>query len=160
MNSTRQDSWTKEEDVLLAETVLHYIREGKTQLEAFKKVGAKLGRTSAACGFRWNATIRKRYRRAIDQAKEERKSGADDWGQNDVPTSDLPQRNHIDTAILLLKEMKYQSALEQHHTNDENVSSYEQLKKENESLKKSITRYEEVWKEMGKLWEWVEHKEE
>ena len=52
MNKRRQDSWTSDENRLLIETVLTYIREGKTQLEAFKAVGEKLSRTAAACGFR------------------------------------------------------------------------------------------------------------
>ncbi|SER96709.1 transcription factor, RsfA family [Gracilibacillus ureilyticus] len=73
MQGHRQDAWTKDEDVILAETVLHYIREGKTQLEAFKEAGNKLSRTSAACGFRWNATLRKHYEQAIQSAKNNRK---------------------------------------------------------------------------------------
>ncbi|HZG60638.1 MAG TPA: RsfA family transcriptional regulator [Anoxybacillus sp.] len=70
---TRQDAWTHEDDLLLAETVLRYIREGGTQLEAFEEVGDKLNRTAAACGFRWNAEIRKRYVEAIELAKKQRK---------------------------------------------------------------------------------------
>lgn len=70
---TRQDAWSHEEDVLLAETVLQYIREGKTQLAAFEVVGRQLHRTAAACGFRWNAEVRKRYLEAIEQAKKQRK---------------------------------------------------------------------------------------
>ncbi|WP_031408074.1 RsfA family transcriptional regulator [Geobacillus vulcani] len=70
---TRQDAWSHEEDVLLAETVLQYIREGKTQLAAFEVVGRQLHRTAAACGFRWNAEVRKRYLEAIKQAKKQRK---------------------------------------------------------------------------------------
>src|SRR5699024_1558572 len=71
--ATRQDAWTEYEHTLLAEIVLRHIREGKTQLEAFKEVAEKLSRTSAACGFRWNAAIRKRYEDAIELAKKERK---------------------------------------------------------------------------------------
>jgi len=70
---TRQDAWSHEEDVLLAETVLQYIREGKTQLAAFEVVGRQLHRTAAACGFRWNAEVRKRHLEAIEQAKKQRK---------------------------------------------------------------------------------------
>ncbi|MGM8214369.1 RsfA family transcriptional regulator [Bacillaceae bacterium W0354] len=71
--STRQDAWSKDEDVLLAETVLRYIREGKTQMKAFEEVGHRLSRTPQACGFRWNANLRKHYRKAIDLAKQSRK---------------------------------------------------------------------------------------
>lgn len=69
----RQDAWSHEEDLLLAETVLRYIREGGTQLNAFEEVGDELNRTSAACGFRWNAEVRNKYVSAIDLAKRQRK---------------------------------------------------------------------------------------
>jgi prespore-specific regulator len=69
----RQDAWSHEEDVVLAETVLRYIREGGTQLAAFEEVGNRLNRTAAACGFRWNAEVRKRYVEAIELAKKQRK---------------------------------------------------------------------------------------
>src|SRR3954454_2730438 len=69
----RQDAWTDENDLLLAETVLRHIREGSTQLNAFEEVGDKLNRTSAACGFRWNAEVRMKYDSAIDLAKRQRK---------------------------------------------------------------------------------------
>lgn len=73
MVKVRQDAWSHEDDLLLAETVLRHIREGSTQLRAFDEVGDKLNRTSAACGFRWNAEIRKKYISAIDLAKRQRK---------------------------------------------------------------------------------------
>lgn len=73
MTKVRQDAWSHEDDLLLAETVLRHIREGSTQLNAFEEVGDKLNRTSAACGFRWNAEIRKKYINAIDLAKRQRK---------------------------------------------------------------------------------------
>ncbi|WP_066176020.1 RsfA family transcriptional regulator [Bacillus marinisedimentorum] len=69
----RQDAWSEEDDLLLAETVLRHIREGSTQLNAFDEVGDKLNRTSAACGFRWNAVVRNKYEQAISLAKKQRK---------------------------------------------------------------------------------------
>lgn len=69
----RQDAWSHEDDVLLAETVLKHIRDGSTQLRAFDEVGDELNRTSAACGFRWNAVVRNRYMKQIAEAKQERK---------------------------------------------------------------------------------------
>lgn len=73
MVKVRQDAWSHEDDLLLAETVLRHIREGSTQLKAFDEVGDKLNRTSAACGFRWNAEIRNRYEQAVAIAKRQRK---------------------------------------------------------------------------------------
>ncbi|MFE8695294.1 RsfA family transcriptional regulator [Cytobacillus sp. FJAT-53684] len=73
MSSTRQDAWTHDEDLLLAEIVLRHIREGGTQLQAFEKVGKELTRTAAACGFRWNSYVRKQYQSGIELAKKQRK---------------------------------------------------------------------------------------
>ncbi|WHY87978.1 RsfA family transcriptional regulator [Neobacillus novalis] len=73
MSPTRQDAWSQDEDLLLAEVVLRYIREGGTQLQAFEEVGKQLSRTSAACGFRWNSYVRKQYKSGIELAKKQRK---------------------------------------------------------------------------------------
>jgi prespore-specific regulator len=73
MTTTRQDAWTHDEDLLLAEVVLRHIREGATQLAAFEEVGRKLSRTAAACGFRWNSHVRKQYKTGIEIAKKQRK---------------------------------------------------------------------------------------
>ncbi|WP_347549464.1 RsfA family transcriptional regulator [Pseudalkalibacillus hwajinpoensis] len=69
----RQDAWSHEDDLLLAETVLRHVREGSTQLKAFDEVGDRLSRTSAAVGFRWNAIVRDRYEQALKLAKKQRK---------------------------------------------------------------------------------------
>ncbi|MDQ0205423.1 RsfA family transcriptional regulator [Alkalicoccobacillus murimartini] len=69
----RQDAWSHEDDVLLAETVLTHIKDGSTQLRAFDEVGDTLNRTSAACGFRWNAVVRQKHLKSIANAKKERK---------------------------------------------------------------------------------------
>lgn len=68
----RKDNWSNEDDQFLANTVLDYIRNGKTQLQAFTDVGVILKRTAAACGFRWNDTVRHRYSEAIARAKKEK----------------------------------------------------------------------------------------
>ncbi|SEA95080.1 prespore-specific regulator [Thalassobacillus cyri] len=73
MTKVRQDAWSHEDDLLLAETVLRHIREGSTQLKAFDEVGDALNRTSAACGFRWNAEVRQKYDQAVEIAKKQRK---------------------------------------------------------------------------------------
>lgn len=72
MSAIRQDAWTEEDDLILAEVTLRHIREGSTQLSAFDEVGEKIGRTSAACGFRWNSFVRKKYEMAIQLAKTQR----------------------------------------------------------------------------------------
>ncbi|MFC8983834.1 Myb-like DNA-binding domain-containing protein [Streptomyces sp. NPDC057131] len=73
MMSTRKDAWTEEEDILLANIVIQYIKDGSTQLKAFEEVGKQLSRTGSACGFRWNSYTRKQYKSDIQSAKVFRK---------------------------------------------------------------------------------------
>jgi prespore-specific regulator len=90
----RQDAWSHEDDLLLAETVLRHIREGSTQLQAFEEVGDHLNRTSAACGFRWNAVVRRKYDQAIAIAKKQRKERKRALAKQQVSTN---QGNQSDT---------------------------------------------------------------
>lgn len=89
MVKVRQDAWSHEDDLLLAETVLRHVREGSTQLNAFEEVGDHLNRTSAACGFRWNAEVRKKYHHAMELAKRQRKEKKRAMAQK--PITKLPQ---------------------------------------------------------------------
>ncbi|WP_373895925.1 RsfA family transcriptional regulator [Virgibacillus natechei] len=160
MNATRQDAWTKDEDIILAETVLRHIRDGRTQLEAFKEVAEQLSRTSAACGFRWNATIRKHYQDRVQLAKEERKQNGrkDIWSFTEPNTQ---ERDTIETAIGLLEKIKSTYPDESNIIQQEQEKIMNQLKEENERLKQQLLRYDSAWDEMGKLWGWVktDHKE-
>jgi prespore-specific regulator len=72
MSVVRQDAWSADDDLILAELTLRHIREGSTQLNAFEEVGERIGRTAAACGFRWNSYVRKKYDAAIQIAKAQR----------------------------------------------------------------------------------------
>ena len=76
--ASRSDAWTPEDDVTLAELVLRHIREGSTQLVAFDEAAALLGRTSAACGYRWNGVVRRHYEDAIREAKQVRRRTLED----------------------------------------------------------------------------------
>lgn len=95
----RQDAWSEENDLLLAETVLRHVREGSTQLNAFEEVGDKLNRTSAACGFRWNAVVRHDYEKALQLAKKQRKQRMRALGKGQPIKKQLlytPDSNPID----------------------------------------------------------------
>lgn len=76
MTAVRQDAWSADDDLILAEVTLRHIREGSTQLAAFEEVGDRIGRTAAACGFRWNSCVRKNYEDAIRIAKTQRQKRA------------------------------------------------------------------------------------
>lgn len=155
MNKSRQDAWTKDEDIMLAEIVLRYIRNGKTQLEAFKQAGVALSRTSAACGFRWNATIRKKHLDDIDVAKKSRKQSLKTVAFNNV------EQQTIESAISMLEKMKENVT---HHQQNADLLKQQdlivQLQEENERLKLEMARYREAWSEMKHLWEWIETKNE
>lgn len=73
MTKVRQDAWVRENDELLAEAVIRHVKEGSTQLNAFEEASDLLNRTAAACGFRWNAVVRRIYEEELTQAKKERK---------------------------------------------------------------------------------------
>lgn len=68
---SRIDEWTHEQDAILAETVITYVRTGRTQLEAFATAGESLNRTSGACGFRWNSVVRNNYKKHLMEARKE-----------------------------------------------------------------------------------------
>lgn len=156
MNRPRQDAWTKDEDVLLAEIVLRHIRDGRTQLEAFKQAGEALSRTAAACGFRWNATIRKNHLDAIDHAKNNRKQMMLDK----ATTMNGDEHKTIESAISLLEKVRENVSRGQHGKLLEHEQLVMSLQEENNHLKTEIKRYQEAWTEMQKLWDWIEKKNE
>src|SRR5690625_5369493 len=108
MVKVRQDAWSHEDDLLLAETVLRHVREGSTQLNAFDEVGDKLNRTSAACGFRWNAEVRRKYDNAVDLAKRQRKERKRAL-RSEEHTSELQSRGHLVCRLLLEKKKNRQN---------------------------------------------------
>jgi len=114
----RQDAWTDENDLLLAETVLRHVREGSTQLNAFEEVGDKLNRTSAACGFRWNAVVRHRYEKALQLAKKQRKQrqrvlGKDQGGKKKLLYNPpVPVTDEFETLAPLHVEMPIEATVE------------------------------------------------
>ncbi|MBO8155346.1 MAG: RsfA family transcriptional regulator [Bacillaceae bacterium] len=141
MGQNRQDAWTEEEDLLLAKTVLNYIREGKTQLEAFEQVARQLSRTKAACGFRWNATVRKQYEKEIQNAKEERRKRDHPTRSNHETITHQSPGNAIDEAIHLLTRMKNNSYHD--HSNDK-FGNVREIMRENEQLRNRLKQYEQV----------------
>ena len=66
----RKDQWTVADDEKLAEIVIGYVQNGKTQLEAFSQAAEVLGRTKQACGFRWNKTLRMQYGHVLDNVRK------------------------------------------------------------------------------------------
>lgn len=163
MTAARQDAWTPDDDLVLAEVTLRHIREGSTQLCAFEEVGERLSRTAAACGFRWNSAVRKQYEDAIQLAKsqrQERKKAkrklktavfmAEAGEETVYASADIGTQGHVrgemaedisfDVVIRFLREQKAVSRrmkrLEQEV--EESFREVEELRAENESLKEEI----------------------
>ncbi|AZV42161.1 RsfA family transcriptional regulator [Peribacillus asahii] len=157
MSIARQDAWSQDEDLLLAEVVLRYIREGSTQLRAFEEVGKQLSRTPAACGFRWNSFVRKQYKSGIELAKKQRKENK---GQRDARLEEKLERevenmHECTQQVEFVEENKmsdsvsFQEIVSYLKKMDETVRLYEQekqqraeefgdLQRENQQLREEI----------------------
>jgi RsfA family transcription factor len=94
MSLNRIDNWIEKEDELLAETILNYIRKGKTQLQAFADVGEKIDRSAEACGFRWNKYVRGNYKEAVRMAKRFRRQQKADMPKFEKP--EVPAKKIIE----------------------------------------------------------------
>ncbi|MFD2614581.1 hypothetical protein [Paenibacillus gansuensis] len=57
----RKNIWSNEDDKQLTEIVFRHLRNRSTQLKAFEEAAVLLGRTKAACGFRWNSFLRTQH---------------------------------------------------------------------------------------------------
>lgn len=168
MTATRQDAWSADDDLLLAEVTLRHIREGSTQLCAFEEVGEKLSRTAAACGFRWNSAVRKRYEDAIQIAKahrQERKKTkrklksaaplalveersladqASEITEEVIGTSrerELQEELSLDTVIRFLRGQKdtFKRVKQLEREAEESRAELETLRAENESLREELS---------------------
>ncbi len=145
MGVKRQDAWTADDDTVLAEVILRHIREGGTQLSAFEEVAAKLGRTPAACGFRWNSTVRKKYETAINIAKKQRQKRNREHNKQTTSSSVVHDTLHsLDQVIRYLRQFKNeinelkrsQKELEMELKNRED--EVKRLEQENQQMKSQL----------------------
>ncbi|MDF1506695.1 RsfA family transcriptional regulator [Robertmurraya sp. DFI.2.37] len=167
MPTNRQDAWSNDEDLLLAEVVLRHIREGGTQLQAFEEVGKQLSRTAAACGFRWNSYVRKQYKSGIELAKKQRKElrkqtqssveplemegeqSTETYQQVDKPK--ISFEDLVSTLKLLYQEFEQSSEAEEKFQEFEERIAY--LTAENENLKKELQTIEQDYKALIEIME-------
>jgi prespore-specific regulator len=112
MPLTRQDAWSQDEDLLLAEVVLRNIREGGTQLKAFEEVGKQLSRTAAACGFRWNSYVRKQYKSGIELAKKQRKEAKKQAKPQEKAEEDAAPVSKVENPVPAPKERQSNLSIE------------------------------------------------
>ncbi|AIE59545.1 RsfA family transcriptional regulator [Bacillus methanolicus] len=178
MSTSRQDAWTQDEDLLLAEVVLRYIRDGGTQLQAFEEVGKRLSRTAAACGFRWNSIVRKQYKSGIELAKKQRKEQKNNALSLVVKNNKSIEKKDVISAVFLTAEQKEDLSFEtvinyikdlydkasKYTCEEENTTKYaEKIKElekktfylaaENEKLAKELKAVEEDYRALIEIME-------
>lgn len=146
MAAIRQDAWTSDEDELLAELVLSYIKAGSTQLKAFEEAGVQLKRTPAACGFRWNSFVRKQFREGIEIAKRERKNLHSIYQHS--------QKNHIISDNDMVKDVLGNEEVSNFFQKlDRTVITLAKTKMENQRLQNEIENLNNIVRENAKKME-------
>ncbi len=165
MTGSRQDGWSQDEDVYLAEVVLRHIREGSTQLKAFEEVGKELSRTPAACGFRWNSYVRKQYTEGIELAKKVRKELKKSMGnvESEVSQSqpdsletpvevkgDAEISLSLDAVIAYLTSLKSKLEERSFRSPEDLLQEYSELKKHADYLVQERDTVEVRFKQMEK----------
>lgn len=127
----RKNTWSVNDDTLLADVVLSCIQNGETQLKAFEQAAAKLNRTASACGFRWNSTVRKNYEDILRGFKKGRK----------VKPNIVQTNEHVDNEVLV-NLFNYIKELEQRIEDQE--KEIEQLREQNRINKERSIANEEL----------------
>ncbi|RSK26927.1 RsfA family transcriptional regulator [Bacillus sp. HMF5848] len=133
--TTRQDAWSEDEDLLLAEVVLRHIREGGTQLMAFEEVGKKLSRTAAACGFRWNSYVRKQYKSGIELAKKQRKESKKQVVQEE---KQFEPKVSQEQTLVAKNRISLQEVIEYLRTLEEQETKVESMKQTHTELREQV----------------------
>lgn len=136
----RKRSWSEREDQLLLDRVVQYTREGKAQLKAFKDVGEELNRTPAACGYRWNAKLRRSFQEDFQQAKQSKESNATINQKGNTDKGITETENPLQLALQYLK------CLDDYHIDSlEEIQELSKLRQENAQLKKQLAYFEQAY---------------
>ncbi|MFD2681392.1 hypothetical protein [Bacillus seohaeanensis] len=89
---SRKEQWSEGEDKILSSTVQQFISKNKTKKAAFLEVSDKLGRTEAACAYRWNKVLKEKQLQKNEQPQ-------------DVLHEDSPKLS-IEKCIVFLENLK------------------------------------------------------
>ncbi|MGD6876153.1 hypothetical protein [Bacillus infantis] len=144
----RADAWSKEEDTILADTILSYIREGRTQLQAFEDVSRRIGRTASACGFRWNSEIRKQHLDEITLAKRikyENSLSPHETNQEQLPPSTQELSIIINSVTRLYEKLNFTDNTAKRRNLEKKLNN---LKSEHEKL---LLRRQELVSQIKRL---------
>lgn len=137
---SRKGNWSEEEDQFLSNTVIQYIQERKTQLEAFKDVAETIHRTPAACGYRWNAKLRNDFQEELKQTKSDKRA------DSSINQPFHQEERNIEAENPLQVALQYLECLDKYRLHSlESIQELSELKRENEQLKRKLAYFEQAY---------------
>ena len=131
---SKKRTWSADEDNLLKETVIGAIKEGKTQLEAFEIVAAKLNRTAGSVGFRWNKKLRKEI---------------------DVDLKGLKKSKQNEDQSIEVKEPEFPNISKSNLTYDEVINFLTEKKSDKQQYEELKAEYDKLKEKLNSLIEFV-----
>lgn len=153
VNNLQGDIWTGDDDVLLAEMVLRFVREGKTVMDACREMERVTDgrRTASASKFRWFTKLVDQYNAGYELAKQDGKKAKDakkrkvnkgerfeEILENVLQkTEEAEKEIEPDDFIVLAKKFKEQQN-KKIQENSSHEKELKQLRKNNEKLEKEL----------------------
>ncbi|CAG7658931.1 hypothetical protein ACFQI7_32780 [Paenibacillus allorhizosphaerae] len=136
---TKYEVWSPEQDQLLLQTVLKHLGNGSSQKKAFEEAADKIGRTQAACAFRFNAVLRQQHNEEILSVSHKKGNQLTSSMVIPFPNGDVHGEN---------KTLNWQQVLDFLNSQALEVQIMQQqlneIAEENRSLKEELANYKEV----------------
>lgn len=143
----RKDKWTDEEQTILEKIVLEHIQTGSTKTAAFKQAAAVLGRTQAACGYRWNHVLSKKNTTVSTTAQLQLPPPKD---YKTTSTTDLT----LDMVIQFLQNLKTRGISdEQYEERVRLLAEQDRLKQQQTMLKERLDKKKGNYQELLQQYE-------
>src|SRR5699024_6802926 len=162
VNNLQGEIWTKDDDVLLAETILRTVRNGGTIIDGcrnFEEV-TEGKRTEQASKFRWHTRLSDQYKAAYELAKEQgkRNKGKSRINQGEsyervmdtILNNDEEKELNMKDVFNVDKKFKDQQKSEE-ATYGKNKRENKRFKKENEKLKDKLKKMYDNTKDYMKI---------
>lgn len=155
-NNLNGEIWTKEDDILLAETVLSSVKDGNAVMDACRIVEEKTNgkRSASACKYRWHTRLKEHYNDAYEFARAEgkkirnikaKKINQDERMESiieDVLNTDNEREIMIDDILVLVKRYKHQEEQKQESSTEDVENKLrreiERLRQENKRLREEL----------------------
>lgn len=167
VNNLQGEIWTKDDDVLLAETILRTVRNGGTIIDGcrnFEEV-TEGKRTEQASKFRWHTRLSDQYKAAYELAKEQGKSNKSKSRINQgeryervmdtILNKDEEEELDIEDVFVVVKKFRDQQKSKE-ASSGKIKRENKRLKKENEKLKDKLKKMEDNTKEYMEIIERTE----